>query len=199
MNITEAVAQKVLDVIAPGLSQGLGVQEPGKMCVEAAVCYALGLPHGDNPPCVGGAVRKAKIRLNDAAWSSEAARAKGMRRVAIAQLGSVKIDQCKFADILAREAIRQFVPIALRAAAKLHQIEKHREALEVAAKECEANPVKASAQKAQAATAAAADAAYAARQQARDEILLAMAEVMVQALKECGSEGCNFLYLTEAQ
>jgi hypothetical protein len=47
------------------------------MCVEAAVCYALGLPHSDNPPCVGYAVRQYKIRLNDSNWSSNEARAKG--------------------------------------------------------------------------------------------------------------------------
>ena len=59
------------------------------MCVEAAVCYAYDLPHSDKPPCVGNAVREFKIRLNDCNWSSSKARARGMRRIAIAQLGSV--------------------------------------------------------------------------------------------------------------
>lgn len=88
MELNEAVARKVLETVDAGLSSGLGVQKPGKMCVEAAVCYALGLPHGDNPPCVGVAVRAFKIRLNDSGWSSPEARAKGMRKLAIAQLGS---------------------------------------------------------------------------------------------------------------
>ena len=85
------------------------------MCVEAAVNYAMGLPHGDNPSCVGDAVRRFKIALNDSnAWTSKAARAKGLRRVAIAQLGSDKIDQFKFLKALALETIRQILPIALR-------------------------------------------------------------------------------------
>jgi len=41
MIITREMATKVRDTVAAGLVQGVGVQEPGKMCVEAAVCYAL--------------------------------------------------------------------------------------------------------------------------------------------------------------
>jgi hypothetical protein len=53
MELSEAIAAKVLNAVDAGLVCGMGIQEPGKMCVEAAVCFALGLPHGDNPPCVG--------------------------------------------------------------------------------------------------------------------------------------------------
>jgi hypothetical protein len=67
------------------------------MCVEAAICYAYGLPHGDNPPCVGDAVRAFKIALNDSNWSSPKARAKGMIKLSIAQLNSNVIDQNEFA------------------------------------------------------------------------------------------------------
>src|SRR6202042_692936 len=76
VEITRAIAEKVLAVVDAGLTNGLGVAEPGKMCVEAAVCYALGLPHGDDPACVSRALRSLKIRLNDSAWSSDKARAK---------------------------------------------------------------------------------------------------------------------------
>src|SRR5690242_4423850 len=103
VELNEAVAAKVLKAVDAGLSQGLGEQKPGQMCVEAAVCYALGLPHGDNPPCVGSAVRAVKIRINDSNWSSKAARAKGMRRVAIAQLGSDKLDQTEFLKRFSKE------------------------------------------------------------------------------------------------
>ena len=61
-------------VIARGLCQNVG-QRDGQMCIEAAVCTMLGLPHGDDPGCVSAAVRSFKIRLNDSAWSSPAARA----------------------------------------------------------------------------------------------------------------------------
>jgi hypothetical protein len=68
--ITAEVAQKVLDVVDAGLVRGVGEPVPGQMCVEAAVCYALGLPHGDDPACVSSALRGLKIRLNDSSlWS----------------------------------------------------------------------------------------------------------------------------------
>lgn len=58
------------------------------MCVEAAVCYALGLPHGDEPGCVSPVIRALKIRLNDSKWSSNSARARGLRKLAVLQLGT---------------------------------------------------------------------------------------------------------------
>jgi hypothetical protein len=134
MKLTKRHARKVLEVVDAGLVHGMGEPEPGKMCVEAAVCYALGLPHGDDPPCVGKAVREFKIRLNDAQWSSDKARAKGMRRVAIAQLGSDEIDQRAFAKIVALETVRQILPIVLRNAAR--KIPAHKAALLKAAKDC---------------------------------------------------------------
>jgi hypothetical protein len=82
------LAVKVLEVVNAGLCYGLGDPEPGKMCVEAAVCYAMGESHSDSPSCVAADVIQAKINLNDAGWSSDKARANGLRRVAIAQLGS---------------------------------------------------------------------------------------------------------------
>lgn len=48
MRITRKIAVRVLEVVDAGLVSGVGSPEPGKMCVEAAVCYALGLPHGDS-------------------------------------------------------------------------------------------------------------------------------------------------------
>lgn len=83
--------RKLLEVVDKGLTNGLGLPEPGKMCVEAAVCYALGLPHDDNPPCVAAAVRSFKISLNDSNWPSKKARARGLRRLAVAQLGSAGV------------------------------------------------------------------------------------------------------------
>src|SRR5574343_868290 len=80
--ITQEIAAKVLRVVDAGLSHGVGEPIPGQMCVEAAVCYALGLPHGDNPQCVSNLLRSLKIRLNDTSWASNAERAKGLRRLA---------------------------------------------------------------------------------------------------------------------
>src|SRR5690348_11285060 len=87
----------MLLVIDQGLVSGIGIPEPGKMCVEAAICYALDLPHGDNPKCVANAVRQLKISLNDKLWSTPAARAKGLRKLAILQLNTKNnIDEVEF-------------------------------------------------------------------------------------------------------
>ena len=87
--ITEAKCRRVLEVVDQGLIDGVGDPEPGKMCVEAAVCFALGEPHGDHPLCVHPRVREAKIVLNDdTAWGDSISRAIGLRRLAIAQLGT---------------------------------------------------------------------------------------------------------------
>src|SRR5690348_1343442 len=108
---TRETAKKILDLLKHGLTHGKGTQEPGKMCVEAVVCCAMGLPHSDDPPCVAPAVRSFKIELNDSSWSSNIARANGLCRLAIAQLGSNEIDQAIFVKEVALAAIRKVVPI----------------------------------------------------------------------------------------
>jgi hypothetical protein len=113
LKLTKEIAQKVKETVECGLSSGLGVQEPGKMCIEAAVCYAYGLPHSDNPPCVGEAVRRFKIRLNDSNWSSNKARAKGMLKISIAQLNSNVLDQVEFSKRITLKTINKIVaPLA---------------------------------------------------------------------------------------
>ncbi|AMV25463.1 hypothetical protein VT84_13780 [Gemmata sp. SH-PL17] len=155
-----ALARKVTELVNCGLVSGVGVQEPGKMCVEAAVCFALGLPHGDDPPCVGAAVRAAKIALNDAnGWLDNADRAKGMRRLAVAQLGSDQIDQARFAGMLAWLTIKRVLPRALRNAAKIHPIAEHQAALEASAKGCEESTTESAAESAASAARSAASAA----------------------------------------
>ena len=74
IHLTEDVARKVLETVDVGLVSGVGNPVAGEMCVEAAVCFALGEPHGDRPTCVGEAVRAYKIRINDAGWSSDEAK-----------------------------------------------------------------------------------------------------------------------------
>jgi len=136
IELTEAIARKVRDTVDAGLVLGRGKQVAGQMCVEAAVCFALGLPHSDHPPCVGAAVRSYKIKINDANWSSRAARARGMRRVAIAQLGSDAIDQRAFADYVCIEGVKRILPIALRAVAKA--VPGHADAILATIPACEA-------------------------------------------------------------
>lgn len=75
--LTKRDARRVLKVVDAGLVHGLGKPEPGHMCVEAAICYALGYEHSDRPKCVAECIRGYKIRINDARWSSDEARTKG--------------------------------------------------------------------------------------------------------------------------
>jgi hypothetical protein len=161
--INESLARRVLEVVDAGLVHGMGAPEPGKMCVEAAVCFAMGLPHSDEPTCVAPALRRLKIRLNDSRWSSDQARSKGLRRLAIAQLGSAgALDEKEFAKRCARLAIQTSVPTALRAAASLAKSER-KERLLAAADLCEREPTEVNARSAKdAAYAAEAAAAYAA-------------------------------------
>ena len=132
------IATKVLEVVDAGLVSGVGKPIPGQMCVEAAVCYALDLPHGDDPECVSRALRSLKIKLNDSSWSSNAARTKGLRRLALIQLGSRNhLDDKEFAKRVTELAIRKQVPIALRAAASINKQPLHKQALLDAANKCE--------------------------------------------------------------
>jgi hypothetical protein len=253
--VNRELAIKVRDVVSHGLVCGLGIRKIGEFCVEAAVCFAMGLPHSDNPTCVSPAVRGWKIRVNDAQWSSKQARGNGMMKVAIAQLGSNTIDEVKFAKQVSLGTIQKVVPMALRAAAKVHPQVKHKEALESAAVHCEgAGDLSAGAYAAYAAADAAADAAraaayaaadagayaaaaaaaYAARAAAyaaaraaayaaadagayaaaaaaaaragaaaaragadADSVLKVACDVGLQALKDCGSPGCEYLDLVE--
>ena len=128
--VTGELVGKIEEVLGRGLCLGQG--DPSRqMCVEAAVCFAMGLPHGDNPPCVGGAVRSFKMTLNDSMWSSNLARAGGMRKVAIAQLGSNTLGQTEFAQRLADKTIRTLIPTLFR------EVLKDKEACLRAADLCE--------------------------------------------------------------
>jgi hypothetical protein len=204
--ITLDQARKVLEVVDVGLCGGIGNPVPGQMCVEAAVCYALGQPHGDKPECVNNSVRQFKIGLNDAKWSSNEARAAGMRKLAIAQLGTndPSFDEAKFIELLVEQTIRKIVPHALRAAVKTAKDER-KQTLEEAAVRCErdgdwgaARNAREAAKYTATATACAEAAAYTreaiaaalAADAAADDIALNMsADIGVQALRAAGAHG----------
>jgi len=162
--ITREMAERCVEVMSHGLVSGIGVPEPGKMCVEAAISFALGLPHGDDPKCVTQSLRRLKIRLNDSAWSSNQARAEGLRRLALAQLGSAGVlDEKEFIRRVVEMTIRKAVPVGLRAVASRNPT--HAKDLEAAAVRCEQEGTRESARNGERvarAAYAAADAAYAA-------------------------------------
>src|SRR5271166_1721300 len=116
IEITKEIAAKVLATVDAGLTYGLGNNTPGEMCVEAAVCYALGLPHGDDPKCVASSLRILKINLNDSTyWGSIDNRAKGLRKLAILQLGTMgRLDETTFASKLVMLLINKYLPQVLK-------------------------------------------------------------------------------------
>ncbi len=145
MEITRDIAAKVLKIVDAGLVNGIGKPVPGQMCVEAAVCYALGLDHGDDPGCVSPALRSLKIKLNDSEWSSPSVRAAGMRRLAVAQLGSAGVlDEVEFVRRVSKHAIGVVLPKALRIVAPLVG-KDHGDRLLEAAGRCERDRNKAAA------------------------------------------------------
>lgn len=121
MTITESQVQKIIATIRAGLRSGQGSQLPGDMCVEAAVCYGLNLPHGDDPGCVDPAFRALTIMLNDSPyWISPESRALGMEDLALVQLGSLgTIDTILFVEKLAKMTVRVMLPRALRQMASM--------------------------------------------------------------------------------
>lgn len=152
----QEVASRLREIIPQGLVGGVGRGEPGSLCVEAAISFALGEPHGDKPSCVAAADRAFAIRINDAAWSSKAARAEALLPLALAQLGTAGTDREAWVRRVVEGTIRRVVPLALRHAARA--VPSHAERLEAAAARCEVEGTKDAAK----AAVRVADAAYAA-------------------------------------
>lgn len=136
------------------------------------------------PGCVSQPLRQLKFRLNDSNWSSPKARAEGLKRLALAQLGSAgALDDKAFVRRVVDLTIRRVVPIGLRAAAKNNP--KFATELEKAAIRCETEGTRQSCLNAAAAAAA----------KKRDEILSEYAEWVVQILIDMKAPGCQWLYL----
>lgn len=137
VTVTAELVQRVLTTIDAGLTPGLGSRTPGEMCVEAAISYALGLPHTDDPQCVSPALRSFVVHLNDVAWSSNAARAAGIRRLAIAQLGTKgTLDSKVFISRMIDLINRVYVPMTIRSVARFHPSPTMAGKLKAAAHRC---------------------------------------------------------------
>jgi hypothetical protein len=211
--IDETLATKVL---MRACAAGLGRPTPGQMCVEAAVCHALGLPHNDAPPCVGLPWRNFKIILNDSyLWPSRVARAKGLRRLAIAQLGSNILEATASGRGLAQLAVRKWVPRTLRLEARARAqntkpgwldtvceqwgagqtvlLANHYDTRYAYYADMSRDPVSAASYAAMALIALAERVPY----MHRDGFLSEGAEDVVQLLIEMKSPGTEYLYLTE--
>jgi len=51
MILTKEQVNEYHRILDAGLSRGLG-ERGNPICIEAAICQTLGLPHGDDPGCV---------------------------------------------------------------------------------------------------------------------------------------------------
>lgn len=130
-DITTFDVEKYDSILARGLSVGLG-NRSDLVCIEAAICIVLGLPHGDDPGCVGNAIRHYKIALNDSCWSCPKTRAQGMRNLGLAQLGSKGVvDDKEFKHKMALKTINILIPKLFR-----HIFPKNQTCL-TTAKKCE--------------------------------------------------------------
>lgn len=124
-----AAARRVLSVVDAGLIRGAGaVAAPGRVCLEQAIALALGDGLTDEPRCVHAADRRWGLGTNDSCPLDDAQRAAALRKVSVYQLGTAGTDRGAWVRALALGAIREVLPIALRAA----QIEEHALACEQA-------------------------------------------------------------------
>jgi hypothetical protein len=204
--IQKSVVQLLIETVMAGLKSGVGIQIPGRMCVEAAVCYAFGEPHGDKPICVGSQVRDYGVTMNDCIVSSDAQRSKMMIRFSIAQLGSAELYQGEFSRRMAVKTINRILPRAFRLAAEsqtdpIHKAELNRhadlmenaESSKAAAARAAADNAGSAAYAARAANAS--NAAYAAADAAADAIMALSCELAVEVLTEMKSPGVEWLHL----
>jgi len=124
----ESKIKPLREYIRHGLTSGWGKPEPGRGCVEAAVNVVLGLPHKESPvSCVGEPDLTFAIYLNDAPWSSDAARAEGMVDLAIAHLGSATMTPAqreKWVRYIAEGIIKRVLPMALRASELIQEAQR---------------------------------------------------------------------------
>lgn len=174
----EVVRSKLTEIVSAGLVKGLGTPEPGKLCLEAAICLALGEAHGDKPSCVAAPDNAFAIRLQDAYPGTPEERAKLFLPLGLAQLGTAGTDRKPWAKLLVEGTIRKVLPMWLRNAAEKQSDKTHRAALLAAADKCESDGTQESAMHARDAADAAqpATAAYAYATAAADAATAAAAD-----------------------
>ena len=182
----ETIIPKFDAILSRGLCSGVGDRD-GQMCIEAAICAALDLPHGDNPSCVEPAIRSYKIALNDKTWTSPKARAKGLRNLGIAQIGSNGVvDGHEFTKRLAKRTIQVLLPEMVRSIPRLAKQAQ-------LAKVCEREGTFEAAIDLGRALYAAAFYAAAPLKKRTDKYLLLSASLALEVLCELKSPGCEWI------
>jgi hypothetical protein len=125
--ITEELARKVLAIIDKELSEPLFQPRIAFVSVEGPLCDVLSRPRpspsSDGLGWASPALRILTGCLHECRWTSSKARAEGLRRLALAQLGSHALDDREFARRVAEMTIRTVLPRALRAVAAALELE----------------------------------------------------------------------------
>ncbi len=99
------ICSGILAKIDIGLIAGSGKSGFGQMCIEDTIDKIT------NKSDIGEVVKKFITKINDANWLNEYSRAAGMRKIAIAQLGSVCINQDKFTKYIIVQTIKRILPL----------------------------------------------------------------------------------------
>jgi hypothetical protein len=141
--INETSVKQVCRLVDKGVrGGGIGIAEPGEMCIEAVISFVFDHDSGvgleddqlaeidDHPSCVDDRLCDMKIGHNDGAdWESDLDRGKGLKRIAIAQLGSVdKFDSDEFASHLEQAMLDFLVERAPKNAVTVGEIQEYWEA-----------------------------------------------------------------------
>lgn len=207
----EEIIPKFDKILERGLCSGVG-SPYGQMCVEAAITQAMGLPFNDEPECVTKIIRLFKIEINDKDWSSPQARAKALRNIGIAQIGTKGIvNGQEFLIKLTSKIIQVLIPSLFKDILPNQFIGL--------VNQCEINPTQYNCGKlaqvalaadyaANAADYAAAKVAHAAAQVAQvaqaaanaanniinqDKYLILCVDLALEVLRELGSPGCEYV------
>ena len=208
IKLTKQIALKVLESINGALRMGAGNGEGQDVCVMQAIARAVGLPASDDhvEECVGTAVSAFNRRLNDCSWSSDTARAEGMKALGVASIGSNQLNQMEFGKLMFVRGTQRLLPFVFREIAKIKsgdyktKLEKHAEIcekvtnFEEAKKACKDASASAHAH-AYAYAYASASAFF--KKSLGDDFLTRTADMGLQCLIELKSPGCEWLDLCE--
>lgn len=181
--LDKSTIEKFDKILTRGLCCGLGHSE-GQMCIEQAITVVLNLPFSDRPTkCVTDEIIDFKISLNDKGWSSPENRAKHLRNIGLAQIGSKGIvNGQEFLQKLQIKIIGRLIPDLFRTFGSKGML--------VVADICEnASTVENAAE-------IAAKIAYGAdltKKKPQDYYLIMCADLALEVLKDLKSPGCEIL------
>lgn len=103
------------EILSKGLCRGMSSNR--RVCIEAAIALASGEPLNDQPDCVHKELINLGIKLNDTIWSSPDARAKGLYKLGLAQLGTKDNPHVNKLEehVVSKIIVNDFVPACKKA------------------------------------------------------------------------------------